>query len=607
MAPNIASWENDGTISVLGGVNSAETPDLIEQSELAWAVNAELRGGKPHVRGAWIERAAVPFGVVQGMHSFDLDTGMIVISVGGNLHRITAQANNIAIDEITISSQRATHTTKVWMEQTTSFLVVQDGVSPPLIYDGVAARDAADDEVPIGKQMAYGNGRLAVAVEGRKLALGDINIGKGKGSELKFTEINNLSNGGTFTMSGLIRAMKFLPSNDNTTGVGALITGGVGWSSTVRADIPDRNEWLKTPGFISELKGLGFIGQPSVVTHNNDMYLRDDDGKIRKFRQAVADLDQAGSTSISQNIRRISDHEEVQFLESCPSMVVDGRMISAVSPYLVHEGQVAFRSMVSMDFAPESKISLRSSAIFDGEWQGFSVTHMSVLNDHGKKRGFAIGKDSDGNNRLYEYVPELRQDQYINRAIEDEAVNINPIQWELYYKAFTFKAPLTKKRYRRTDVWLSGIEGDVNIKLYFRSDRNPTWHLIDDVSRCANVVNACNADEKLFTDFESGVSDIITHEPEDAEGLDYIGFSFQIRLVIVGVCQVDQLMVWAENLSPNQNAQEEPLLNALPCQYKTVNVIANEYQIPTVGESTEGYVDENGVAYADEDAEEYIG
>lgn len=601
----IDNWDTDGTISVLGGINSAETPDLIEQNELAWAVNAELRGGKPHTRGAWVERLTLPFGLVQGMDAFTLDMGMIIVSISGRLYRITANGLNVSFDEINVSGQRSQKTEKVWMEKTTEFLVIQDGISNPLIYDGVSARESRADEVPLGRQMAFGNGRLWVAIQGNKLAAGDIT--KLPGSELKFTETNTLFQGGTFLMGGIVKAMKFMPSNDTTTGLGALIVGGEGFSSAVRADIPDRNQWLSTPGFITTIPGLGFIGQPSVVTHDQDMYMRDDDGKIRNLRQAVADWQDAGSTSISQNIRRITDHEEIQFLENCPAIVVDGRMISGASPFMVYQGCLAFRDMVSYDFSPSSKPSLKTAPIFDGEWEGIFVTHMSVMNDRSKKRGFAIGKDFDGNNRLYEYMPELQKDQFIDPRIEDGAVSISPIQWQVYYKAFTFKSPLTKKKYRRTDIFLSEIQGDVTVEMYFRTGCDPKWHLIEKIKRCANKIDECNADKRAFIDFEPGCSDILTHEPEDPEGEQYVGFSFQIRLVITGVCQVDQLLVFAERLPTPQNAQEDPVNDPEKCQFNEVNFIASEYLIPTIRKSLDTYIDELGDAYEDEDAQEYIG
>jgi len=601
----LQNWQTDGTLTVLGGVNAADAPDLIGQSEVAWATNARLRGGKANPRGGWHERMILPYGRVDGLGSFSLDRGMLVASIGSRLYRITASSESFEIDQIIYDGQRATNAENVWMTQTTVFLVLNDGKSNPLIYDGVSIREALPDEVPVGRQMAYGNGRLWVATNGRNLAAGDI-AGTSIGSELKFTETSTIFAGGTFLMEDQIRAMKFLPTNANTTGIGQLIVGGLGYTASVRADITDRTEWTKTPGFVTTIPGLGFIGQDSVVTSNQDMFLRDDNGKIRNFRQAIAEWSDAGTTSISESVRRITDHEEVQFLEFAPSIVIDNQMLCAASPCIVENGHIAYRDIVSMDFSPVSKAGVKSPSVFDGQWNGMSVTHMEVMNDRSKKRAFAIAKDDDGNNRLYEYIPDVSYDTYLDGG-DNYSTSINRIQWDVEYKGFNFKSPLSKKKYRRADFWFSNIQGDVDVDVYFKSDCDTEWRFVDHFDMCSNVINECNAKERAFKSYSKPCSVKITREPEDVSGTQFIGYSFQVKIVITGQCQVDKLLAWSEILPTNQYSQEDPSDDPLKCEFVDLKNIANEYLIPNIGESLEVYVDENGDSYVDEDGEDYQG
>jgi len=52
----------------------------------------------------------------------------------------------------------------------------------------------------------------------------------------------------------------------------------------------------------------------------------------------------------------------------------------------------------------------QSPAIYNGEWEGFNVTHSISVVKEGEERAFFVSKDSDGNNRLWEYTPESRHD-----------------------------------------------------------------------------------------------------------------------------------------------------------------------------------------------------
>jgi hypothetical protein len=69
----------------------------------------------------------------------------------------------------------------VFMAQAEKYLIIQTGQDEPRIYDGYVLRRASyygDQAVPIGKQMAYGQGRLFVAVnEGAEIVAGDLVFG----------------------------------------------------------------------------------------------------------------------------------------------------------------------------------------------------------------------------------------------------------------------------------------------------------------------------------------------------------------------------------------------------------------------------------------------
>ena len=67
----------------------------------------------------------------------------------------------------------------VYMVQAEKYLIIQSGKDEPRVYDGYTVRRAsyynATNSIPIGKQMAYGQGRLFVAInEGSEITAGDL-------------------------------------------------------------------------------------------------------------------------------------------------------------------------------------------------------------------------------------------------------------------------------------------------------------------------------------------------------------------------------------------------------------------------------------------------
>jgi len=212
-----------------GGVSTAFDNDLIGEAHVAWAKNMDFRGGKPRTRGGFTERLKLPRGTVQGVDFFTKSEDLI-FSISGYIHQCSFGRDGFELNQLTLPQARSSIVKQVFMEETSGFLVIQDGLSSALIYDGVALRNAESDEVPRGFQMAYGNGRLWVALDGGRVVAGDI-AGTSTGSELKFTEDIYLLGGGSFVMPGDIKGMRFVPSNDARSAFGPLLVQGQNYTT----------------------------------------------------------------------------------------------------------------------------------------------------------------------------------------------------------------------------------------------------------------------------------------------------------------------------------------------------------------------------------------
>jgi len=612
-APEPVKMQKDGNTRMLGGVSSALSSDLlISNSQIHWAINAEMRKGKPHTRGAWIERAVLPFGNVQGVEYFSLGLGSALMGISGKIYRLTLKGANVNIDRIPLPGIRSPQAPQMWMVQTTQFMVIQDRISRPLIYNGIQARSAKKREVPLGGPMAYGNSRLWVGTLDGEIIPGDVaGTGIGPGSELNFTGDGVLlQQGQAFRAPGDIRVMKFMPSNDAARANGPLIVGGTRYTLAIRADIADREQWPRVEGFQRTIfPELGMSGQTSVVTSNLDMLYRDGSGGLRTFRQAVADYETAGTTSLSEDISRITDHESVRHLETCPAVVTKDRLIMGASPFKVYKGCLAFRHMISMDFAPLSTRGAKGQPIFDGQWEGIYCTHLFKIADQGEDRTFAVSKEADGDNRLWEYVPSKRVDESFDSA---KVSRKRPITWQLFYPDLTFEGDLQKKLFRRVDLWVTKIQGNVSIKIYFTQDGRCDWKFLHEHKLCANLITADNQDKHAWRNYCPGHQPQLVNyepEPEDVEGEDWVGYRFAFRLVIEGECEIDKLLAWALPLNTVVYADGECREGgdeSQACQFIEAVQVQEEYRIETFGDSPKTYVNHDNEVYVNHDNEDYV-
>jgi hypothetical protein len=104
------------------------------------------------------------------------NTTQLVVAADGY---IAALNFNNASCYILNLSDRVSVDVPVFMTQAEKYLIIQTGQDEPRVYDGYTLRRASyyntTNSIPIGKQMAYGQGRLFVAVnEGAEISAGDL-------------------------------------------------------------------------------------------------------------------------------------------------------------------------------------------------------------------------------------------------------------------------------------------------------------------------------------------------------------------------------------------------------------------------------------------------
>lgn len=133
----------EGMGSFLGGANSAVDPSLISINQYSWAENIVVRDGYPATRPGFKFIKLLPPGVVQAASTYlNRRTGRqdLISLIDGKLYDLLPLEPLSSVRDISPPGEVSPYISqKASMVQAGSFLVVQDGLSQALVYDGATA------------------------------------------------------------------------------------------------------------------------------------------------------------------------------------------------------------------------------------------------------------------------------------------------------------------------------------------------------------------------------------------------------------------------------------------------------------------------------------
>lgn len=157
MAP--PAYYTDGFFSFEGGLNAGINPLLLGRNQLAEANNCTIRGTfvthRPGIRQIPLTFAggiqtAVESGLFQGGCFYNSDFGVssVFASISGRQFLFNLSDSTAAVTEITIAGNpNPTTQSQAWAWQSENYLICNDGVSLPFIYDGTTSRRSIGDSV----------------------------------------------------------------------------------------------------------------------------------------------------------------------------------------------------------------------------------------------------------------------------------------------------------------------------------------------------------------------------------------------------------------------------------------------------------------------------
>lgn len=570
----------DGYIDFLGGVNLRH-PTTILTNQFNGAVNATFRDGYPRNRPGWNKidltweeftyneddtppaptisaqdvQADFQNGLFQGAEFYQPDVGepFIVASISGTLYRVNVWSGIPEVNRLTTPAMaNSSILPKAWFCQAENFLIVQDNQSLPLFFDGAFVRrsNPANDELPVGNAMAYGMGRVWLALQNYTSFLGgDLVYENGQRSDVLTKKTNDfLAGGGVFAVPsnlGGITAMKFLASIDTSLGQGPLQVFTPSAVFSVNAPV-DRTIWqdLRYPiQTISQLTN-GALSDRATESVNSDVFYRSVEG-VRSFLMSRRDFMRWKDRPVSREMSRILRKDGRSWLNHCSAKVFDNRFLVTTIPEPVPQHGIPWRGTISMDLDPLSSMIEDAPPIWEGLWTDLRILQLLRGFYEGDERLFAFVLNAYNQIEVWELS---RTDHFDNRT--------NRISWVIESRAIKFP-PLAfeNKNIRFLDTWWDDIFGKVDFRLLYRPNQHPCWFEWETWSECATN-EICQPDDgspcitiknlqpqyrlrhrSFMPEFEV---DTVSQSPA------LLGTEFQVRLEVTGRARLLKLRLGAE-------------------------------------------------------------
>jgi hypothetical protein len=417
-------------------------------------------------------------------------TPHLVASLGGRIFTIDIQGRKGVVKRIYDGNSRSFM--HAWFAQGFQWLVIQDGIHPPIFWDGTNAprrSDIAKNEMPIGSVMAFIHGRFVVAsADGNNsIYAGDIAYGNTLTTPndiLNFTEQTYWAEGGYFNTPiflGNIMGLYSMPYLDTGTGQNELVVGCVGGFTSLDLSMP-REQWKNTQVQRVALIGDGLVSSHGYCGLNGDMFFRSEGG-INTYRNARIEYTQSWSQApVSREVNYWLKPDRDDLLEFVPMVSFGNMVLCGTSPQIAAPNNSALgyhrycRGFVVFDADNMSTANRAGTPVWHGMWSGIRPwAFVAGQINNSTSQCFAFSYDRDGRNRLYEITLGTGPDYF----------GTTPRKIESFYTTGLFgnvgsiTNSFQPKRINGGVIELSDIRGGASFTVSYRPDGYPCWIDID--------------------------------------------------------------------------------------------------------------------------------
>ena len=471
----------DGAVSFEGGMDSGRVPNLIGDNQVAFAVNCTFRGGYASQRPGWEKQAFTDedgsplTGIWQCARDYIDDDGnvFLIALIAGRVYRWNPETDET--DELTSEClYNPSNLLDGWMEQAENFLVIQDGQSGPLIFDGATLRRALPTEIKAGTVMRYVNGRIWYALpSGFEFRATDLVYSDGTRSSVLKEAENQFLVGGNFSVpsdGGPITALAVPGNLDTSLGQGPLLVFTPRYVFSVQAPL-DRDAWASVnyPIVAVSLVSNGALGARSTITVNGDVFYRAVDG-IRSFIIARRDFGTWGNTPISGEVDSVISTDNSELLRWGSAVVFDNRMLMTTQPQNACAlNGITHKGLVVMDLELISNLREKLPPAWEGVWTGLNILQIVKTQSANNEQCFIFARNEDNDSiEIWEVTKDSKYDR------PDSSTRV-PVRWEVQTRAFDFESPFGQKRMDSGEVWVDQLMGTSYIDAKYRPDQYPGW------------------------------------------------------------------------------------------------------------------------------------
>lgn len=463
--------------------------------------------------------------------------------------------------------------TRCYFQQAEQFLIIQDGQSKPVIFDGASLRRAVDKdqngypEIPTGTAMAYGNGRLWIAVNGNNFVAGDI-VGGPTGRReynyadaiLKMTENTYLNEGGSFrvpSQAGDITSMMFTSVPDTSLGQGPLQIFTQSHAVSVNPPV-QRVIWKEVdfPIQTVTLVGNGAMSDRSTVLINGDIFYRAKDG-IRSLVLARREMGQWGNTPLSSEVQETIGSDSQALLKFSSAVVFDNRFIMTADPVPLANG-CYHRSLVALDFHPISSMGIKAPPAYDGYWDMTELQRnfyqLLTVEHDGESKCFMFCRNSSNATELWEIT---KADWF------DNAASVNPTRINSHIDtasySFSFGQTASPSNALELKELIGGelssdkISGAVDFTVLYKPEQTTSfepWHGWTETVTYQNCASGCRPIVCYKPGYRSRMRLPIPPDECNTENSRpfRFGYEFQARLAWTGRARIKRFKMFARKI-----------------------------------------------------------
>lgn len=591
---------SDGFGPMTKGMHSGLDPLLLDSNgQYAYGVNVTTRGGFVKTRPAFEDLGVVCPSGYQGAGVFRLDESehLAVVSNG------TLYIRNGETGAITSIPGYLQATGQVFLVQAYRWLIVQDGISRPLVVQesgGVFTRVARDAELepdadePLiclvpGTVGLYAHGRYhyvpaivpaplpKLLEDGLEytnadevpIPVADTPDGEYDGDKesgkacfvssdvmdpldpfamFRMTEHRSLDEGGAYALPaelGFIHGMGAMRGAATGTGIGSLyVFGSRGVSafevSSPRSSINAEKSWKDIAFSQVAFYGAGTYSPLSVLNITDDIWYVDTTKNLRSVTYDRSQLSSDGYAAPAMyNVSK--SFEARRWVDLTPDSY-RAWISAANADNRLHWSLCDGAAVGSLDFAQVyTATPSEIPPLHEGIWTGFDFKQ--VLSSNGALH--AIVGASDGLHILRLSDTEI----YDPKNTPIESFIVTKYYAGMYNEMYHLHEP---KKLAYVDMLVAGISCPTELKVYFRPIHYPTWTLLG--TKEFNVLAGSPAQVRTRVKFSVNPATVTGCNEITKETL-YVGHAFQFRLVWTGRMQIDRFTVAAPILDEAPRAQ----------------------------------------------------